>query len=156
MCDSTIFRKVFSEIYKRMLLTRLRFCYVGCVLWFAVENNISCIIYSHVLVTCCCCKTISYFYYRPTKTRKISRSLFRSPKELVDHQISELQERIDQLHSRLKDTIKEGLQQDEGEEQSATPLIQTATLELKRRNLLKDIETLTSELEKKRHSQSTY
>ena len=74
----------------------------------------------------------------------------------MDHQISELQERIDQLHSRLKDTIKEGLQQDEGEEQSATPLIQTATLELKRRNLLKDIETLTSELEKKRHSQSTY
>ena len=73
----------------------------------------------------------------------------------MDHQILELQERIDQLHGRLKDTMKEGLQQD-GEEQSATPLVQTATLELKRRNLLKDIETLTIELEKKRQSQSTY
>jgi len=51
--------------------------------------------------------------------------------------------------------MKEGLQQ-EGEERSATPLVQTATIELKRRNLLKDIETLTCELEKKRLSQSTY
>ena len=47
--------------------------------------------------------------------------------------------------------MKEGLQQ-EGEEMSATPLLQTATIELKRRNLLKDIETLSSELDKKRHS----
>ena len=56
------------------------------------------------------------------QSRKISRSLIKLPEELADHLISELQECIDQLHSCLKDTMKEGLQQ-EGEEMSATPLV---------------------------------
>jgi len=70
----------------------------------------------------------------------------------VDHQILELQEQLDQLHRRLKDTMKEGLQHQEGAGVSARPLEQSATVELKQKNLLKDIEALTKELEKKRQS----
>ena len=46
--------------------------------------------------------------------------------------------------------MKEGLQ--EGEGLPARSPEQTATIELKRKNLLRDIETLTKELEKKRQS----
>lgn len=70
----------------------------------------------------------------------------------MDHQIHELQEQLDQLHRRLKDTMKEGLQHQDREALSVSPQEQTATVELKRKNLLKDIETLTKELEKKRQS----
>ena len=70
----------------------------------------------------------------------------------MDHQILELQEQLDQLHHRLKDTMKEGLQHKEGEGLTARPTEQNATLELKRKNLLRDIEMLTKELEKKRQS----
>ena len=97
-------------------------------------------------------KLLYYDYCRQSKprTRKVSHTAFKSPRELVDHQISELQEQLDQLHRRLKDTMKEGLQ--EGEGLSARSPEQTATVELKRKNLLRDIETLTKELEKKRQS----
>ena len=70
----------------------------------------------------------------------------------MDHQILELQEQLDQLHHRLKDAMKEGLQHQGGEGLSARPQEQSATVELKQKNLLKDIETLTKELEKKRQS----
>ena len=95
---------------------------------------------------------VMYIYCRQSKsrTRRISHSAFKSPRELVDHQILELQEQLDQLHRRLKDTMKEGLQ--EGEGLPARPPDQTATVELKQKNLLRDIETLTKELEKKRQS----
>ena len=86
------------------------------------------------------------------RTRRISHTVFKSPREFVDCQISELQEQLDQLHHRLKDTVKEGLQHQQGEGLSAKPQEQTATVELKRKNLLRDIETLTKELEKKRQS----
>ena len=68
----------------------------------------------------------------------------------MDHQISELQEQLDQLHHRLKDTMKEGLQEKEG--LPARSPEHTATVELKRKNLLKDIEMLTKKLEKKRQA----
>ena len=86
------------------------------------------------------------------RTRRTSHAAFKSPRELVDHQILELQEQLDQLHHQLKDTMKEGLQHQGGEGLSSRPQEQSATVELKRKNLLKDIETLTKELEKKRQS----
>ena len=49
----------------------------------------------------------------------------------MDHQISELQEQLDQLHRQLKDTMKEGMQ--EGEGLSARSPEQTATVELKQK-----------------------
>ena len=48
--------------------------------------------------------------------------------------------------------MKEGLQHQGGEGLSGRPQEQSATVELKRKNLLRDIETLTKELEKKRQS----
>ena len=64
----------------------------------------------------------------------------------MDHQISELQEQLDQLHRRLKDTMKEGLQEKEG--LPARSPEYTAIVELKRKNLLKDIEMLTKKKRK--------
>ena len=72
---------------------------------------------------------MSNLYYRSTITRKISQSLL-----LLNWCITRTQTYknvyIYQLHSHLKDTIKEGLRKRKGK-QSAMPLIQTATLELK-------------------------